>query len=37
MCHNFVIADKITAEVILGIDFLEENNVCWTYTKENYQ
>ena len=25
ICHNFVIADKITAEAILGMDFLEEN------------
>jgi len=25
ICHTFVIADKITAEAILGMDFLEEN------------
>ena len=25
ICHNFVIADKITAEAILGMDCLEEN------------
>ena len=36
LSHQFIIADHITAEGILGMDFLEQKSVFWTCVKESY-
>ena len=35
--HDFIVANEITTEAILGLDFLEAKSVCWILLVVNYK